>query len=265
MRGRFAEAGGRRWERIPVGTRLVLAGDDFEQAVADGLAAAGLETLPGDLLFLSEKAVGASQGRYHLLAEIRPRRLAVLLSRRVTRTPAGIGLGMPETMECALREVGTPRILLAAAVSAVTRLLGRRGDFYRIAGPLARSIDGPTRGTIPPFDGAVSLAPLDPEGVARRFADRFGCAAAVVDINDLGGNILGCWPRDLDRRTILAALSDNPLGQGREGTPAGILREAGSVPVAPVAPPAHERRRDGHDDGGEDRPPEAGDVEAPHE
>lgn len=226
------EALGCRYERIALRSRLILKGDDLLGAIADSLSATGAEPRHDDVLFASEKAVGASQGRYYLLDEggLKPRRLAVWLSRFVTRTPAGIGLGMPETMEAALRDVGVPRILLAAAVGAAGRLFGRRGDFYRVAGPRARSIDGPTRGTIPPFDRAVSLAPLDPRGVARRISERFGCAAAVVDINDLGGNILGSWPPGLDESVILAALSDNPLGQGAQGTPFGLLRRICGLP-----------------------------------
>lgn len=219
------EVRGVRYARIPVKTRLILRGDDLIGAVSEGLAQAGLSPSAEDILFISEKAVGASQGRYFLLDDptLVARPLARFLSRYVTRTPSGIGLGMPETMECALREVGAPRILLAASVSAVTRLFGRRGDFYRIVGPLARSIDGPTRGTIPPFDRAVSLAPLEPDGVSRRLSEAFGCRAAVVDINDLGGNVLGCWPSSIDRRLLVEILSDNPLGQGRESTPVGIV------------------------------------------
>lgn len=222
-------ARGIAWERTPVRTRLVLKGDDLDEAIAEGLEEAGLKPAPDDILFVSEKAVGATQGRYFLLDDgsLRPRYLARLLSRFVTRTPAGIGLGMPETMECALRECGTFRILLASIIGAMGKLVGRRGDFYRIAGPLARSIDGPTSGTIPPFNRAVSLAPLDPDGVSRRLAERFGCSAAVVDVNDLGGNVLGSWPPELDRELIVEVLKDNPLGQGTESTPAGIIRKAG--------------------------------------
>jgi len=214
------------WDRIPIRTRLVLRGDDLLEAIEDGLAEAGIEPLPEDVLFVSEKAVGASQGRYFLLDDgsLKPRWMARFLSRFVTRTPAGIGLGMPETMECALRECGTPRILLAALVGAFGKLVGRRGDFYRIAGPLARSIDGPTSGTIPPFNRAVSLAPEDPDGVSRKLAERFGCRAAVVDVNDLGGNVLGAYPEDMDRELLVEILRDNPLGQGTAGTPAGIIR-----------------------------------------
>ena len=134
---------------------------------------------PGDLLFVTEKIVAITQGRSYLVEDIKPRRLALFLSKFVVRTPYGIGLGMPETMEMALRECGTLRILFAAAVSAVTKLFGRKGDFYRIAGDKARAIDGPTSGTIPPYNKAVVLGPGAPargggapEGAARRRSPR---------------------------------------------------------------------------------------------
>jgi len=230
------DAGGRNWLRIPVKTRLILVGDDLMAAVSEGLDASGEQILPDDILFISEKAVGASQGRYFLLDDgsLKPRSLARFLSRFVTRTPAGIGLGMPETMECALRECGVPRILFASFIGALGKLIGRRGDFYRVAGEKARSIDGPTNGTLPPFNNAVSLAPEDPDEVAASMAERFGCRAAVVDVNDLGGNILGTSSTDLDRDLLVLILRDNPLGQGTEGTPVGIIREVRKDP-APLA------------------------------
>ncbi len=218
------------WQRIPVKTRLILRDDDLAESIHEGISLAGLILSADDLLFVSEKAVGGSQGRYFVLGEddLHVRPLARFLSRYVTRTPGGIGLGMPETMECALRECGTIKILFAALAGGFTKLLGRKGDFYRIAGTCARSIDGPTRGTIPPFNNAVSLAPLDPEGVSKKLSERFGCAVAVVDINDLGGNILGCFPLEKDRNLLLEILQDNPLGQGKAQTPAGIVRKVGS-------------------------------------
>lgn len=219
-----------QWLRIPIKTRLILRGDDLAEAIQEGLSSAGLSLVPDDLLFVSEKAVGGSQGRYFVLGEddLHVRPLARFLSRYVTRTPGGIGLGIPETMECAFRECGAVRILFAALVGGVTKLFGRKGDFYRIAGTCARSIDGPTKGTIPPFNNAVSLAPLDPEGVSKRLSEKFGSAVAVVDINDLGGNILGCYPLEKDRDLLIKILRDNPLGQGRAQTPAGIIRRVSS-------------------------------------
>lgn len=53
-------------------------------------------------------------------------KLAYKLSAHVTKTPHGIGLGMPETMEMALREVGSLRILFAAAISVIGKKIFRK-------------------------------------------------------------------------------------------------------------------------------------------
>ncbi|WP_242088350.1 coenzyme F420-0:L-glutamate ligase [Microbacterium lacticum] len=211
------------FKRIPIRTRVVMPGDDLDAFVTE--YAAGV-VQPGDTLFVTEKIVAITQGRSFTLDEIHPRPLARLLSRYVVKTPYGIGLGMPETMEMALRECGTPRILFAAAVSAVTKLFGRRGDFYRIAGDKARAIDGPTDGTIPPYDRAVVLGPTEPDAVAERLKALLGTpgAVAVVDINDIGGNILGSTLDRAGEAQLVRILSDNPLGQGRQSTPMGIIR-----------------------------------------
>lgn len=214
---------GKKYARIPLRTRVVMPEDDLDSIIHEYAADA---VQPGDLLFVTEKIVAITQGRSYRLEEITPRKLALFLSKYVTRTPYGIGLGMPETMEMALRECGTPRILFAAAVSAVTKAFGRRGDFYRIAGDKARAIDGPTKHTIPPYNEAVVLGPKDPRGVAQHVKRLVGGTAdvAVVDINDIGGNILGSTLDRAGEQTLLKVLGDNPLGQGRESTPLGIVR-----------------------------------------
>jgi hypothetical protein len=48
----------------------------------------------------------------------------------------------------------------------------------------------------------------------------------VVDINDLGGNILGSTMPVRENPHWVAVLADNPLGQGTESTPLGIIRRA---------------------------------------
>ncbi|AZS36836.1 hypothetical protein CVS47_01449 [Microbacterium lemovicicum] len=219
------EVAGEKVARVPIRTRVVLPGDDLDAFLLDY---AGPVVQSGDLLFVTEKIVAITQGRSYLVEDIHPRRLALFLSRYVTRTPYGIGLGMPETMEMALRECGTPRILFAAAVSAVTKAFGRKGDFYRIAGDKARAIDGPTKGTIPPYNKAVVLGPERPREVAQHVKTLLGGVAevAVVDINDLGGNILGSTLDKAGERRLLAILKDNPLGQGHESTPLGVVRPA---------------------------------------
>lgn len=209
--------------RIPLRTRVVMPGDELDEVVRS-YAIDHVES--GDILFITEKIVAITQGRSYMMSEIRPRRLARVLSKYVTKSAYGIGLGIPETMEFALREVGSLRILFAAAVSAVTKLFGRSGDFYRIAGDKARAIDGPTPNTIPPYNDAVVLGPERPREVAAEMKRLVGCDVAVVDINDIGGNILGSTLDKATERTLVTILGDNPLGQGHQSTPMGIIRRA---------------------------------------
>ena len=216
--------GNKRFIRIPVKTHLVQEEDNVIDVAVKYLKNKICE---GDTVFITEKIVSITQGRAIPLKEIKPRPLAKFLARYVTKTPAGIGLGMPETMEMALRECGVPKILFAAIIAAITKIIFRRkGDFYRIAGSKARAIDGPTSGTIPPYNTHVVLGPMEPDKVAREISDALGGIRVVIsDINDLGGNILGGSHDDIDFNEITYILRDNPLGQGREQTPIGIIRE----------------------------------------
>lgn len=214
---------GTSYQRIPIKTRLVGPEDNIISVVRDY---AGSVVTSGDLLFVTEKIVAITQGRAYPVVEIKVRPLARSLSRFVVKTPYGIGLGMPETMEMAFRECGTARILFAAMVAAVTKKLGRSGDFYRIAGPKARGIDGPTTGTIPPYDKQVVLVPVNPGRVAHelKVALNNRVEVVIVDINDIGGNILGSTLAKSDNKRVVKILKDNPLGQGVQSTPLGIVR-----------------------------------------
>lgn len=211
------------FERIPIRTHVVVADDDIVEIV---MRYAHDHLVPKDVLFVTEKIVAITQGRSYPVDSITPRPLARTLSRYVTKTSHGIGLGIPETMEMALRECGTPRILFASAVAAITKVFGRRGDFYRIAGPKARGIDGPTSHTLPPYNTQVVLTPLRPAEVARELREKLGGAVdvAIVDINDFGGNILGSTLDAAAEAQLVGILGDNPLGQRHQSTPLGIIR-----------------------------------------
>lgn len=213
----------RTYLRIPIKTHVIMRDDSLIDTIKT-YAQSMLE--PDDLLFVTEKIVAITQGRAIPLKDIKPRPLAVTLSNYVTKTPAGIGLGMPETMEMALRECGIPRILLAAAASAVTKVFGKKGVFYDIAGYKATSIDGPTPNTLPPYNQYVVLGPDRPDEVAREISNALGdIKVAIVDINDLAGAILGVSHKSIDKGLIVKILKDNPLGQDHEQTPLGIIRK----------------------------------------
>lgn len=217
------EVDGVKYQRLPIKTHLITDQDNIVD-VAEQYGKPVLSE-PGDVLFISEKCVACTQKRAIPLKDIKPRKLAYKLSAHVTKTPHGIGLGMPETMEYALRECGTLRILFAAFCSVIgKKIFKKKGWFYTVAGYKARSIDGPCHNTIPPYNQYVVLGPLKPDQVAKDIAARLGYRVAIVDINDLEGQILGVSDKSLDKKLYARILKDNPLGQDDQQTPMGIIR-----------------------------------------
>jgi F420-0:gamma-glutamyl ligase len=236
-RALHATVGGSVYARQPVRTHLVTVADDAAAVVARYAGTLGDDVR---LVAVSERMVAITQGRSYPISEIAPGRLARLLERFVTRPGYGIGLGSAETMELAIREVGAPRILAAAAASAVTRPFGIHGVFYRVAGPQAKAIDGPTSYTIPPYNRAATLGPNDPDGAARTIAAALGTPVAIIDANDAGCAVLGASP-GVDARFVERLFADNPLGQAREQTPICIVREVDWAPDQEL-PPEPRRR-----------------------
>jgi hypothetical protein len=215
-----ATVDGTVYARHPVRTHLVTDADDpaevarrYATPLDDGVV----------LVAVSERMVAITQGRSYPMSEVRAGRLARLLVRFVTRPGYGIGLGTPETMQLAIDEVGVPRILLAAGVSALTKPLRIHGLFYRIAGPQAAAIDGPTHYTIPPYNQAATLGPKRPNAAARRIGTAIGAPVAIIDANDAGCNVLGATS-GVDRGWVARLFADNPLGQAREQTPICVVR-----------------------------------------
>lgn len=216
------EVDGTTYERYPIKTHVVTDADDIRD-VAEKYTKDVIQE--GDILFISEKCVACTQKRAIPMEEIKPRPLAKLLCKFVYKSPYGIGLSIPETMEMALRECGTFKILFAAVCSAFGKLVGKRGIFYDIAGVKAKSIDGPCDCTIPPYNHYVVLGPENPDKVAAAIKERIGFDTLIVDINDLDGSILGISDESLDRELYARVLKDNPLGQSAQQTPMGIIRK----------------------------------------
>lgn len=212
---------GKTYSRYPVKTALITPEDKDICAIVSAHVKDLVKA--GDIVFVSEKAVAVTQGRSYPLDKIKPGFWATFLSGYVTKTPVGIGLGSPQTMQLAIEEVGILRLLVAAVVGAVGKLMGKRGWFYIVAGDGARSIDGAVPYAIPPYNTYVSKGPVNPDGVAARIAEDLGCAVAIVDANDIGVNILGAT-HGVDKKLLAKIIKDNPLGQSDEQTPVGIIR-----------------------------------------
>lgn len=214
---------GINYKRIMIKTHIITSDDDIVEVV-DKYTKDLIQ--PDDIVFISEKATAASQGRAIPVKDIKPGFLAKFLSRFVMKTPAGIGLGMPETMEMAIREVGAFRVLIAAIIGGFAKIVfKKKGVFYKIAGPKAKSIDGPTPYTIPPYNEYVVLSPENPDETARKIAKKIGVRTCIVDINDLDQEVLGYSEDALRTMNIPDILRDNPFGQGHQQTPIGIIRK----------------------------------------
>jgi F420-0:gamma-glutamyl ligase-like protein len=213
----------KRYARYPVKTKLITPEDKDISFIVRQYAKGYL--LPEDIVFVSEKAVAVTQGRSYHLDSIKPSKMAVFLSKYVTKTPIGIGLGSPQTMQLAIEEVGILRILFSAFFGAIFKVFGVRGVFYILAGDKARSIDGAVPYAIPPYNKYVSKGPIKANKVAKEISEKLdGVKVAIVDANDIGVNILGATS-GVDRKFVARAIKDNPLGQTDECTPVGIIRE----------------------------------------
>ncbi|MGO2312380.1 MAG: asparagine synthase (glutamine-hydrolyzing) [Brachybacterium tyrofermentans] len=242
-----SESDGRTWRRLPLQTALVARGDDVESLARERVEAFAA-SLPADVVpdgspwyfVISEKIIAITQGRSWFTWEIKPRRSAKVLSRFVTRTPAGIGLGDPTTMELAIREVGLPRVVAASAAGAAGKVIGKRGLFYEVVGANVRAIDGPTPYSAFPSNVSAKLPPKDPDAVSATISaairgadipaalrDSF-VGTVVMDANDIGRNVLGS-DVDTPNERLEATFADNPLGQGRQRTPLAILVDLGAA------------------------------------
>lgn len=211
-----------KYARYPVKTHVITKDDNLidimDKYVMPYLA-------PGDGIFLSEKIVAISQGRAWDIDEIQPSRLAKFLVKFVTKSPYGIGLGSPWTMELALRDCGVFRILLGCFCAAVTKPFGIKGVFYNVVGTKARAIDGPCDYAIPPYNHYAKMAPKDPDKVCKQLAEHTGCYVVIMDTNDIGCEVLGRSSEDITVEKVRELFHDNPLDQADQQTPVAIARK----------------------------------------
>jgi F420-0:gamma-glutamyl ligase len=219
------DVGDQAYLRLPVRTRWFGEGDD--------LVAALREFLPplraGDTVAVSEKVVLLLTGRTVPVTDAYAGRVARLLARWVRPPEGSYGLSAPAKMQFVLTSVSQGRLLAAIVASAVTRPLGVRGVFYRVAGPVARDVDG----ALPPYEHLL-FPPLpadDAQAICAELQDALGVGVGIVDLNDFGGRVRGVSSMALRADELAHALADNPLRQRLTGTPFGVVR--------PLSRPAH--------------------------
>ena len=204
--------------KIPLRTHLITEKDDIVDVVE---RYTGKIALPGDLIAIAESVVAITQGRF-----VRQEDVAVgFLARFLCRFPQRHGsLTSAATMQLAMNEVGSDRILIAAAVGAVGRLLKRPGLFYRVAGLPVALIDD-VAGTMAPYHEFIVLGPKNGDQVAQLISDRLGVDVAIMDANDLGlADVVGA-SLGVPRRYIPKLFTDNPAGNYEQQTPLTVIKD----------------------------------------
>ena len=180
---------------------------------------------PGDWVCLSEKVVAISEGRVIHESVVRAGLLAKLIVKGVKKYDDDVGFSDPRKMQVAIMQTGWARAALAMVVGGITKLFGRHGDFYRIAGHRISEIDGFNPETVAPFDEFAMLGPQDPQRAAQSYSEFLKVPVAIIDANNINVEILG-FSHDLpvtaeEAREIVL---DNPIGQGEQLTPFVVVR-----------------------------------------
>jgi hypothetical protein len=216
------EVGGRTYERILVHTHLIHIKEPLEPLL-ESLVRPLLNK--GDFVAMSEKVVAISEGRVVHQSVVRAGPLAKLIVKGTRKYANDVAFSDPRKMQVAIMQTGSTRAAFAMVVGAVTKLFGRHGDFYRIAGHRIAEIDGFNPDTVPPFDEFAMLGPADPDKACASYARLLGHPVAIIDGNNINVEVLGMSPAmPVDKSTVRLALLDNPMGQADELTPFVIVR-----------------------------------------
>jgi len=214
---------GKKYARYPVKTHFVEVSDNLEDIF---LKYAFPFAQKKDIIALGQKIVSITQKRVVYKKDLKVGFWAKFLSQFVKKTPYGFSVGNPLKMQVAINLAGLPRILFACFLSAIGKIFGVSGVFYRVAGHEINQIDGFYGEAFPCYSEMGILSPQNCNEICNNLKDKYNLSFVIVDINDLGGNVLGI-SRDLKgkEKLILKILKDNPSTQTASQTPIIIIRE----------------------------------------
>ncbi len=222
-RGVIQGNNGRSYLRFAIQTHFVQKGEDQAELVRRYALPLRKE---GDLLSFGAKVMCMCVGSCRTRDEVKPGFWAGKLWRFAGINRTGVGMHEPYKLQLVIDICGLPRVLFAAACSAVTRPLGIHGVFYRVCGKGVGGIDGfYERSSFEIYKGLALINPGNPDELCDDLARKTGMPVVLMDANDLQRDQLGKskgFP--LTDAEIQDALRDNPSGQGDEQTPLILIR-----------------------------------------
>ena len=216
---------GKRYKIIKFKTIIFKKGDNLVKYMKE-LLSDKLEK--NDIITIAESILGITQGRAYPVEQIIPSKWAYFIYPWISNVTYGTGIGMPETMECAIREIGVKRMLKATIFGAFDRITNKHGSFYKITGPLVKSIDYKKNHPVPYKNSHnyIVLSPSDPFGFCKKLFEETNHSTAVIDANNLSVEILGLFPPNSRMENLLMkAMKGNPAGQDDERRPIIVIRE----------------------------------------
>ena len=202
---------------IPVHTPLVTMHTDIISLID---AATGTTREADDTVAISESVLAIAQGRAIPLELVDPGPISRFLCKFVGKEGP---LHSPEGMQGAVFEAGAVKIVVAATAGGLARLSGRKGVFYKIAGPRCAMIDD-VAACMPPFDHHLILGPSNPDKFAEIAAATLGCRVCVVDANNKTGAWVVGASKGVNRTSLEKVLRHNPAGNEDEQTPVVLIK-----------------------------------------
>jgi len=204
---------------FPIKTHILTDADHMSEVVAKYVT----DIKDGDIVVMAESVVAITQRRYlvpdeHVTPGYWAKRLCYLV-------PNMGSLSSSYGMQCAISEVGLPKMLAGMFVGGLMKAVKQPGWLYRIAGLPSELIDDIT-GTMPPFDKYIVLGPSHAQSVVNEVKARTGIDAAISDVNDLKRARILATTKGVDQKKLSQALLNNPMGNAKEQTPIVVIRYA---------------------------------------
>ena len=223
-RGEISGGNGKKYLRYAIQTHFVQRGESqtalMEKYVRPLYRA-------GDVVSFGAKVMCMCVNSVRTRDEVKPGFWAKFLWRFAGINHTGVGMHEPYKLQLVIDICGLPRVLLATVCSAVTKLFGVHGVFYKICGKGVGGIDGfYFRSSFDVYKQLALINPENPNELCDALTAETGIPVVLMDANDLQRDQLG-KSKDFPYtdEEIQDFMRDNPSGQGDEMTPLILVRE----------------------------------------